>query len=120
MNVQLEYYHKGRDFQSRGDLFDESIHSLLDTSCRNLVVTKNNIKRKILPTEIQAFIGIPLELTINIKPNGALGVEHARKLPTITPPTPDPKNKATMMTRGLKHHTRQRSKQNTKAGCKTN
>ncbi|KAK1416819.1 hypothetical protein QVD17_25936 [Tagetes erecta] len=59
-----------------------------------LVVTKGSTNPKVLPSELQTLIGMPLTLTVNIKPHETLGVNNATRSQTMVPPTPDLKSKA--------------------------
>ncbi|KAK1435161.1 hypothetical protein QVD17_00921 [Tagetes erecta] len=72
--------------------FTDALNSLTGFTCKDLVGKGNNNPNK-LPPEIQNLIDTPLLLTINIRPNGSVGVDNARRITTISPPTPDPKSK---------------------------
>ncbi|KAK1409672.1 hypothetical protein QVD17_36201 [Tagetes erecta] len=73
------------------------------------------MKQKILPSEIQAFIGIPLELNVNIKPNGALGVEASSLLGNCQPSHSLLLTPRTMLTRGLQLHIHAKVKTNNRS-----
>lgn len=63
-----------------------------------MVLQKNNKKFNVLPTEIETLKDVPLLLTVNIKPDGTLGVDNAQRASTISPVTPDPKHKTARRT----------------------
>ncbi|KAK1425096.1 hypothetical protein QVD17_20440 [Tagetes erecta] len=71
--------------------FNDSLTHLVGYSCNQMMIEKKNMNPKEIPPVIKSLTGIQLLLTVNIKPNGSLGVDSAQKTSTITPATPDSK-----------------------------
>ncbi|KAK1423722.1 hypothetical protein QVD17_19030 [Tagetes erecta] len=71
--------------------FNDSLTHLIGYTCNQMMIEKKNRNPKEIPPVIKSLTGIQLLLTVNIKPNGSLGVDSAQKTSTITPTTPDSK-----------------------------
>ncbi|KAK1411465.1 hypothetical protein QVD17_38014 [Tagetes erecta] len=68
--------------------FNNSMTNLLGHSCKELVIERNNKKQKVLLVEIHALEGVPLLLTANIKPDGTIAVDNAKRQEVTSPLTP--------------------------------
>ncbi|KAL8209455.1 hypothetical protein R6Q57_006187 [Mikania cordata] len=71
--------------------FNDALTQILKISCKDLVLTENNMNPRILPEQITAIIGTPLAIRFNMKKDGSIAVNNATITTTFPPATPYPK-----------------------------